>query len=296
MDQTVGFIGLGTMGKPMALNLHKAGYKLNVYNRSLEKTQPFKELDIPVSKTPAEVADHSDIIIIMVSDSEALIDVVLGYNGVQQKLSAGKTVINMSTVSHKATLEVDEAVRMQGARFIEAPVSGTKKPAEDATLTILAGGDEELVEEQKRLLKTMGKTVIYCGDIGQATYMKLTINLLLGNMMQALGETLVFGKKLGLKPSTILENIGSGPLNTPLFSMKGNMITGRNFEKSFPVNLLLKDLDLVLDAAKKNGVMLPQTSAAREAVNGTNALGYGEEDMAAVVKLLEKVAGVTAED
>lgn len=296
MDQTVGFIGLGTMGKPMALNLHKAGYRMGVYNRSPEKTQAFSELNIPVYKTPAEAAKHSDIILIMVSDSEALIDVVLGYNGVQQNLSAGKTVINMSTVSHKATLEVDEAVRMQGAQFMEAPVSGTKKPAEDATLTVLAGGEENLVEQHKRLLKTMGKTVIYCGEVGQATYMKLTINLLLGNMMQALGETLVFGKKLGLKPSTILENIASGPLNTPLFSLKGKMITERNFEKNFPVYLLLKDLDLVLEAAKSNGVMLPQTSAAREAVNGTNALGYGEEDMAAVVKLLEKVAGATAED
>ena len=296
MDQTVGFIGLGTMGKPMALNLHKAGYELGVYNRSPEKTEPFKELDIPVFETPAELTENSDIIIIMVSDSDALIDVVLGYDGVQQSLAEGKTVINMSTVSHEATMEVDEAVGMKGARFIEAPVSGTKKPAEDATLTVLAAGDKELVEEQKRLLKTMGKTVIYCGETGQATYMKLTINLLLGNMMQALGETLVFGKKLGLKPSTILENIGSGPLNTPLFSMKGQMITERNFEKNFPVNLLLKDLDLVLDAARNNGVMLPLTSAAREAVNGANALGHGEEDMAAVVKLIEKVAGATAED
>lgn len=295
-SKTVGFIGLGTMGAPMAWNIHKAGYELTVFNRSKDKTEPFSKQNITVRESPREIAEQSDIIITMVTDDDALIDVMLGYQGVLSGLKENAVVINMSTVSRSATQEIADAVKLEDGQFIEAPVSGTKKPAEDGTLTVLAGGDASLIDELEPLFKTMGNNIIHCGEIGQGTDMKLTINLLLGGMMQVFSETLVFGKKLGLDVHKILKNIKSGPLSSPLFNIKGQLILKNNFEKNFPVDLLLKDLNLVLDAAQKNDVYLPVISATREAVNGSKALGHGDEDMAAVIKLLEKVTGTEVRD
>jgi len=295
-SKTVGFIGLGTMGAPMAWNIHNAGYDLNVFNRTNSKTEPFSKENITVCESPKEVAEQADIIITMVTDDDALIEVMLGYQGVLSGLKENAVVINMSTVSRNATQEIDNAVKLEDGRFIEAPVSGTKKPAEDGTLTVLAGGDASLIDELKPLLQTMGNSIIHCGEIGQGTDMKLTINLLLGGMMQVFSETLVFGKKLGLDVHKILKNIESGPLSSPLFNIKGQLILKNNFEKNFPVDLLLKDLNLVLDAAQKNDVYLPVISATREAVNGSKALGHGDEDMAAIIKLLEKVTGTEVRD
>ncbi|HKK44337.1 MAG TPA: NAD(P)-dependent oxidoreductase, partial [Balneolaceae bacterium] len=190
MSGKVGFIGLGTMGKPMAWNIHQAGYDLCIYNRTREKTKPFAEAGIKVCQSPKELAEIADTIIIMVTDSDALIDAVLGYHGITAGLQKDDVVINMSTVSQPTTLEVSDAIELEGGQFLEAPVSGTKKPAEDATLTILTAGPEKLAKQVEPLLKTMGNTVIHCGKTGQGTAMKLTINLLLGNMMQALSEAL----------------------------------------------------------------------------------------------------------
>ncbi len=286
----IGFIGLGTMGKPMAWNLHQAGFDLGVYNRTRKKAKSFKSEGVKVYGSPKKLAKASDVIIMMVTDSDALVDLLMGAKGILSGLQRDAIVINMSTVSRESNLEAADAVQLEKARFVEAPVSGTKKPAEDGTLTVLAGGDKNLVDELDPLFRAMGDTVLYCGELGQATNMKLTINLLLGGMMQVFAEALVFGQKQGLDIDGILENISSGPLQSPLFEIKGQLIKERNFEKNFPVDLLLKDLNLVLDAAQQKQVFLPAVSAVREAVNGTQSLGHGDEDMAAVVKLLEKVS------
>ncbi len=296
MAKKVGFIGLGTMGAPMAWNIHKAGYSLRVYNRSKEKTKSFQEENIPVFDTAKGLTTDSEIVILMVTGPTAVKDLLLQEDGVLHGLKPGTIVINMSTISNEATLGAADLVESHDGRFLDVPVSGTKKPAEDGTLVILAAGEQSLIKEVTPLLNTMGKAVIYCGETGQATNMKLMINLLLGSMMQGFAEALTFGKKVGLSIDDMMKTIESGGLHAPFYSAKGAAIRSDNFVKNFPVDLMLKDLNLVLDAGGKNGVMLPQTASTREMFTATDAMGYGDEDMAAVIKVLEKVAGIEVRD
>jgi 3-hydroxyisobutyrate dehydrogenase-like beta-hydroxyacid dehydrogenase len=292
VNQKVGFIGLGTMGKPMALNVHGAGFALGVYNRSPEKTELFKKKSIPVFASPRELTQESEAVIIMVTGPADLLGVLQGEEGVLAGLTAGQTIINMSTVSPVAADEAAAMVAAAGGTFIDAPVSGTKKPAEDCTLVILAGGDRELLERYQSLLLTMGKKVVYCGEAGMGTRMKLTINLFLGGMMQCLAEALVLGGKLGLASETIFEALEDGPLAAPFYRLKGQMIRAGSFDKQFSVDLLHKDLSIILEAAGSAGVMLPGTAAVRETTSGAKGMGLGGEDMAAVIKVLAKSAGL----
>lgn len=296
MDKPVGFIGLGTMGAPMAWNIHNAGYSLSVYNRSREKTEPFSDKGIPVYDSARDLAAHSEIVILMVTGPDAVKDVLLQEDGVLNGMEPGTIVINMSTISNEATLGAADLVESHDGRFLDVPVSGTKKPAQDGTLVILAGGEESLVQEMTPLLNTMGREVIYCGETGQATYMKLMINLLLGSMMQGLAESLTFGMKAGLAIDDMLHTIEAGGLSAPFFSAKGAAIRSDDFVKNFPVDLMLKDLNLVLDAGGKKGVALPQTASTREMFTAADAMGYGNEDMAAVIKVLEKITGIEVRD
>lgn len=296
MDKKVGFIGLGTMGAPMAWNVQKAGYDLRVYNRTAEKTKPFSDENIPVYHTAKELAADSEIIILMVTGPTAVKDLLLQEDGILNGIEPGTIVINMSTISNEATLGGADLVESHDGLFLDVPVSGTKKPAEDGTLVILAGGEESLVQEVTPLLNTMGKEVIYCGETGQATNMKLMINLLLGSMMQGFAEALTFGKKVGLNIDDMMKTIESGGLHAPFYSAKGAAIRSDNFAKNFPVDLMLKDLNLVLDAGGKNGVALPQTASTREMFTAADAMGYGDEDMAAVIKVLEKITGIEVRD
>jgi 3-hydroxyisobutyrate dehydrogenase-like beta-hydroxyacid dehydrogenase len=197
----------------------------------------------------------------------------------------------MSTVSREATLAAAAAVEASGAVFIDAPVAGSKKPAEDGALTMLAGGDKEVIDRMTPLLNTMGRIVIYCGPAGQGTAMKLFINLFLGTLMQSLAEGLCMGDKLGLGIPDMLSVIENSAVACPLFKVKGAAIAGGDFSKNFSVDLIYKDLNLLLAAADSLGVPLPVASAAREAFSGARAIGCGDEDMAAVIKVIEAVTG-----
>ncbi|MDY6775558.1 MAG: NAD(P)-dependent oxidoreductase [Halobacteria archaeon] len=292
----VGFIGLGSMGAPMAWNVRDAGYGLCVYNRTRDKTKPFAEEGVEVAKTPAELSETSDVVVTMVTDGDALIDVLRSDEGALAPEVEPTVFVNMSTISHDATIEAASLIEDEGAEFVDSPVSGTVGPAEEGTLTVLASGDEDTVDEYRPLLSAMGDPVVYCGDIGQGTNMKLTINLLLGDMMQAFSEALVFGEKKGLDTDDVFEVIESSPLSSTLYDIKGDMIRQDDFEPRFSVDLLFKDLSLALEAAGDDGLPLPATAASREALNAVRGLGHGDEDMAAAVKGLEETAGVRVRD
>lgn len=294
MDE-IGFIGLGSMGAPMARNVADAGYSLCVYNRTYEKAEPFAEADATVCETPREAAEGVEAVITMVADREALWNVCTGEDGVFAAIE-DTVLINMGTVSHETTTEVATAVEQRGGQFVDAPVSGTIGPAEDASLTVLAGCERGLLGRVEPLLSAMGEPIIHCGPIGQGTNAKLFVNLLLGNMMQGFAEALVFGDAHDLDVETMLETVGSGGLSAPLFRIKGELIREGDFEAHFPVELLSKDLGLILDAADEADVPVPVTAATRQAASATRALGYGESDMAALVRHLEDVTGTEVRD
>lgn len=287
----VGFIGLGAMGAAMARNIQKS-YTLGVYNRSVMRSQPFMEEGVTVYSSPADAAFLNDVVIIMVTDPPALAEVVEGENGIvaglHKKTKGTTLIINMSTVSPEAILKAAAEIQAAGGRFVDAPVSGTVKPAQDGTLIILAGGNDADIDAAEPVLKTMGKAIVRCGAIGQATRMKLVLNLMLAGMMQCLAEGLSLAETQNLDGSAVLAAIGGGPLGAGLYQMKGGMMLNDDFGKQFPVDLMFKDLNLVLDTAGNSRLPLPMTAAVRETFSAARGLGYGNEDMAAVIKVLRQ--------
>jgi len=296
--ENVGFIGLGAMGSAMARNIRKGGYPLGVYNRNIKRSQAFMEEGSTLYSSPADVVFSNDIVIIMVTDPPALAEIVEGENGILAGLSR-KTfgaclIINMSTVSPQATLDAADRIQAAGGRFVDAPVSGTVKPAQEGTLVILAGGEDADINAAEPVLKTMGKAIIRCGAVGQATRMKLVLNLMLAGMMQCLAEGLSLAKTQNLDGAAVLTAINGGPLGAGLYQMKGNMMLSNDFSKQFPVDLMFKDLNLVLDTAGHARLPLPMTAAVRETFSAARGLGYGNEDMAAVIKVLRQFRDRTA--
>lgn len=291
--QTIGFIGLGAMGAPMAWNLDDAGYDLVVYNRSDGPTEPFAEAGIDVANSPREVGQAADVVITMVTNDEALASVLDGSDGLLTGIGGSSTVIQMSTVTPDATAAAAQTVRAQNARFVDAPVSGTVGPAQEGALTVLAGGDDAVLDEVEAILAVMGEPVVRCGEAGDGARMKLFVNLLLGDMMSAYAEALTFGAAQGLDLDAMQQVVEAGAVDSPLFRIKGELIAERDFQPRFPVDLQFKDLRYANEVANDVGVQLPQTAAARESFSAASAMGHGEEDMTAVLKYLESVAGVT---
>lgn len=292
--KNVGFIGLGAMGAGMAQNVAKAGYRLNVYNRTYARCKPFADQGIEVHTSPENLVKANDAVIIMVTDPQALHAILTSDDGILAGLHgkpAGKTlVINMSTVSPEATLQAAELVSAAGGRFVDAPVSGTVKPAQDGTLIVLAAGDDNDLELAIPILNSMGKAVIRCGECGQATRMKLVLNLILAGMMQSLAEGLSLAISQGIDGKAVLDALSGGPLGAGLYQLKGDMMLGNEFQKQFPIDLMFKDLNLVLDTAGQAHLPLPMTAAIRETFSAARGMGYGDEDMAAVVKVIRQFA------
>lgn len=290
----VGFVGLGAMGAPMAWNLEDAGFDLTVYNRTTERERPFAEAGVSVADSPKHLTERVDVVCLIVSDGEAVLDVLERDLGILAGVDEETTVVQMSTIGHDDTTAAAEAVASHGGRFVDCPVSGTVGPAEEGTLVGLASGEEEDVEAVRPILEATCDPVVYCGDTGQGTMMKLFINLLLGDAMSAFAEALTFGANHDLAVEDMLTVVENGALDSPLFSAKGEAIAEGDFESRFPVDYQFKDLNLALQESGDAGVPMGVTAAARELFSAAGGRGYGDEDMAAVVKHLEETTGVEA--
>ena len=253
MKQKIGFMGLGIMGNAMAANLLKAGYPVTVYNRSPEKAEPLVEQGAGRVDDPQALAAATDVVIVMVTGPEALEGLLFGPGGAAGALGAEKYFINMSSVAPSYTGELAARLKPTGAAFIDAPVSGTKKPAEEGTLLILAGGPRDQVQAVEPVLLAMGKKVIYCGEAGQGSMMKMFINLLLGLMMEAFAEVLNFGRLGGLTEEAMLDTIFSGPLNCGMFQAKAPNLQNHTYPTAFPFKHMTKDAKFIVDTAYELG-------------------------------------------
>jgi 3-hydroxyisobutyrate dehydrogenase-like beta-hydroxyacid dehydrogenase len=291
MKQKVGFMGLGIMGSAMAGNILKAGYPLTVYNRTRDKAAPLVKAGAQVADTPLALAEAADVIITMVTGPDALYDLLWGENGAAEGLTPEKVFINMSSVAPSFILELGKTLAPSGARFIDAPVSGTKKPAEEGTLVILAGGNQERIRQLEPLLLTMGKKVIYCGKAGQGSMMKMFINLLLGVMMEGFAEALNFGRLGGLDFDSMLETVASGAMNSPMFQVKAPLIKEKNFPASFPLKHLAKDCKFVVDTAYEIGAPVPVGQVLLHLYRLGWAKGWGDEDISAIARVMEHLSG-----
>lgn len=288
-DKKIGFIGLGAMGRPMVNNILKAGFNLGVYNRTESLAEAFRDEGATVFYAPWELAEICDLVIIMVTGPDDLLEII---DSIKDVIKGEKIIINMSTVSYEATMQAAEIVHSKGGHFVDAPVLGTTGPAKEATLVILNGGEDKFLDELEPLFKVLGKNIVRCGSIGMATKMKLTVNMFLGNIMSAFAESLAFGRKMGLNPKIMIDTFTSSALGSPFLKFKGQAIAESDYRKTFPVDLIFKDLNLALQAAGKSGIPLGITSATREAYSGAIGLGLGDEDMAAVIKYYEKIADI----
>ena len=289
MKPKVGFMGLGIMGAAMAANVQRAGFPLMVYNRSAGQAETFAQMGVGVASSPKALAHATQVIILMVTGPEALNHLLFGPDGAAASLNEQKTLINMSSVSPAYTRELAQRLAPSGCAFVDAPVSGTKKPAEEGTLLILAGGDKAIVEEVSPILETMGKKVIYCGEAGQGSMMKMTINLLLGLMMAGFSEAVHYGLKGGLTLDAILDVVLSGPLSCGLYQVKSQMIQADDFPAQFPLKHMTKDAKFIIDTAYETGAPAPLGHLLLHLYRLGVSKGLGDHDFAAIAKVVKSL-------
>jgi len=287
MKLRIGFLGTGIMGTAMAANLLKAGYPLQVYNRTAGKAAPLVAAGAALASTPLSLAENSDVIIAMVTGPEALDNLLWTEAGAAGGFAPGKTFINMSSVPPHYTLNLAEELAPLGVTFLDAPVSGTKKPAEEGKLVILAAGDRDRIAALAPVFNVLGQKVVYCGPVGQGSMMKMAINLLLGIMMAGLAESLNFAVNNRLDREALLEVITSGALNCGLFQMKAEMLGTGEFPANFPLKHMTKDLKFIIDTAYESGTPVPAAHAVLQLFRTGVGLRLGDEDFAAVLKVLE---------
>jgi 3-hydroxyisobutyrate dehydrogenase-like beta-hydroxyacid dehydrogenase len=285
MKLKVGFAGMGIMGKPMALNIAKAGHDVAIYNRT--KPLPDSIPGLTLLDTPLALAKERDILVIMVTGPQAIDAIIWGESGMAGALDQGKTVINMSTVPPEYTANLATKVAATGAVFIDAPVSGSKIPAQQGTLVILAGGPKNAVDAMEPLLLCMGKKVVYCGEPPMGTMMKMAVNLLLANMMCGLSEMLTFGRAGGLSMETMLQVVLGGPMACDLFKIKEPLLAQQKYLAQFPLKHMAKDLKFVTDTAYSLRCPAPSAFQNLQLFNQGMSKGLGELDFAAVIQVLE---------
>lgn len=287
----VAFLGLGTMGAPMAANLLRHGHALTVWNRSAHRAAPLVEGGARLAASPADAARDADAIVLMLADPPAVRAVLDGGAGILAALRAGSVVVDMSTVDPETARAVDVEVRARGGRFVDAPVSGTRKPAVDGKLVIMAGGDPADVERARPLFEAMGR-VVRVGGVGQGMAMKLVLNGLGAHMMTGFAAMMVLGVAQGLAPATMLEVIGAGAFSSPLYAGKGPRIMARDFQPDFTLALMHKDQELVLKTAAAHGYAMPTLAAIRDVLKEAIAAGLGDGDLSGVIRLFEAWAKV----
>ena len=284
---SIGFLGLGIMGKAMAANLIKAGFDVTVWNRNTDKCAELVAVGARQGSTPKDVAANCDITFAMVSDPEAALALCQGSDGVAAGIGAGRGYVDMSTVDDGTSKTIAALISQAGGRFLEAPVSGTKKPAEDGTLIILAAGDHSLYDDAKPAFEVMGKMSPYLGDVGQGANMKLVVNMMMGGMLSIFSEGMSLGQKAGLDGQQILDIVDAGAMSNPMFKGKGAMLLNENYSTSFPLKHMQKDLRLAVALGDQLEQPLPSAAIANEAFKQAIKVGFADEDIAAVYKVIK---------
>ena len=292
MADRIGFIGLGIMGEPMCRNLLKSGYECTVYTRTKSRADKLISEKAVWGNSPKEIAQNSDIIITIVTDTPDVENVILGDNGVAEGIQKGSVVIDMSTISPSATQKIATALQDKGAEMLDAPVSGGDTGAIAGTLSIMVGGNQKVFDRCLPILESMGKNINLIGGHGAGQMTKLCNQVAVSVANLAMAEALILGAKANLNMEKMLGAISGGAAGSWQLSNLAPRIIKRDFDPGFMVKLQQKDLRLVLGAASELGLGLPGTSLAHQLFNTIEAAGEGEEGTQALVKSLERMAGV----
>ncbi|XP_051118971.1 glyoxylate/succinic semialdehyde reductase 2, chloroplastic isoform X2 [Andrographis paniculata] len=283
----IGFLGLGIMGSPMAQNLIKAGCDVTVWNRTKGKCDPLISLGAKYKPSPEEVAASCDVTFAMLADPQSAVDVACGKNGAASGMAPGKGYVDVSTVDGATSKMISSSIKSTGAQFLEAPVSGSKKPAEDGQLIFLTAGDKSLYETSGPFLDIMGKSRFYLGDVGNGAAMKLVVNMIMGSMMASFSEGLILSEKVGLDPSILVQVISQGAISSPMYAMKGPSMVQSSYPTAFPLKHQQKDLRLALGLAESVSQPTPIAAAANELYKVAKSRGLSDDDFSAVIEALK---------
>ena len=288
MTTRMGFIGLGLMGRPMGLNLLKAGFPLTVWNRTRARTEPLVAAGAAVGASPREVAERSDVVITIVSDPPALEAVLWGAEGVLSGLKRGGLLIDSSTVSPALARRVAADCAQRGIEFLDAPVTGGTWGAEKGELVFMVGGKSATLERARPVFEAMGKRFFHLGENGAGQTVKLAMNLILALEVQALCEALALVTASGVPGQKLVEVMQASMARAPVLDVKAPLVLERKYAPSFPLRLMHKDMGLALELGNQTGVALPAAAAAREVYNFV--LGSAKEDLdyAAIGRFWEK--------
>jgi 2-hydroxy-3-oxopropionate reductase len=285
----IGFIGLGIMGTPMAGHLIKAGHEVFLYTHGSVPGM-LVEAGGKACGSSREVAQQADIIITMVPDTPHVASALFGENGVAEGLSAGKVVVDMSSISPVETKAFAERIKALGCEYVDAPVSGGEVGAKAASLTIMVGGSEAAFERVRPLFELMGKNITLVGENGAGQTCKVANQIIVALNIEAVGEALLFASKMGADPAKVRQALMGGFAASRILEVHGERMVKRTFEPGFRIELHQKDLNLALSSARAIGVSLPNTATAQELFNSCAAHGGGGWDHSAMVRALEKMA------
>src|SRR3954451_13740664 len=280
-QEVVAVIGAGgTMGLPMARNIAQAGIPVRAWNRSREKAEPLADDGIEVLDTAAEAASGAGVILTILSDAEAVSSAMEESDGVLAGAEEGTLWLQMSTIGIEGRERCAELAEENGLTLVDAPVVGTKQPAEQGKLTVLASGPEDVRERCEPIFDAISQKAVWLGEAGSGTRMKLVINSWLLSLVEGLAETVAFAEGIDIDPAQFLETISGGPIDNAYAQMKGKMMIERSFEPAFKLELAAKDARLVLEAAERHDLDLPMLDAIRSQLEEA-AQEHGDKDMAA---------------
>ncbi len=287
--EKIGFIGLGIMGRPMSFNLLKAGFTVTVYNRTEEKADELVKAGARKAQTPKEVAENSDIIITIVSDTPDVKEVILGENGVIEGVKEGSAVIDMSTISPAVTKEIAGKLREKGVKMLDAPVSGGDTGAINGTLAIMVGGSETTFKRCLPVFEAMGKTITYVGGNGMGQTTKLCNQILVTVTNMAVSEAVLFAQKAGLDADVMIEATKGGAAGSWQLANLGPKMVAEDYAPGFMIDLQQKDLRLVLEAAREMNLPLPASAYVNQLFAGNQSRGEGRLGTQALIKSIKRI-------
>src|SRR6184192_103950 len=290
MSTTIGFIGLGIMGKPMAYNLLKAGFAVVVQHRHQEVTAEFVAQGARAAETPQDIAAQSDVVITMLPDSPQVEEVLVGPHGVIEGKHTGQTVIDMSTISPIVTKQLAARFAEIGVTMLDAPVSGGDKGAIAGTLSIMVGGDEEVFSRCMPIFQALGKTIVHVGASGAGQTVKACNQVVVALVIEAVSEALVLGSKAGVDPSKILQVLGGGLAANKVMELRGASMLAHDFTPGGRIRFHHKDLGIILELGRMYGVSLPVTAQVDQMFASLVTRGRGDLDHTALLTYLEDLA------
>jgi 3-hydroxyisobutyrate dehydrogenase-like beta-hydroxyacid dehydrogenase len=284
----IGFVGLGIMGSRMATNLLKHGYPLVVHNRTKAKAESLIANDAGWADTPRQLASQVNILFTMLSTPEAVEQVAWGQGGFLEHLKAGSLWVDCSTVNPSFARQMAVECQKRGIHFLDAPVAGSKEPAENGQLLFMVGGDAADVQICQPYFSVMGRQVIHVGEHGAGTAMKMLFALLLGQSMLAFSEAMLLGESLGISRETLFQTLLGAAVTAPFLTGKRSKIETGNFDSEFPLQWMRKDLQLASMTAYEQGLALPSVNLAKEIFALASRAGFAKKDFSAIYSFLER--------